>query len=143
MRRWLCLLIACLLLFSGCSFFPKQHHLTVEEARERAVMCFAEHREDMEAIITSGNASGEPKWCAHYLLLDTATGEYEFVLYQSGFTGTNVRTGLLYLPSGAPRGTQDAENPNLYISEGVVQGDIYLLERLEPHWFYFYYRYDF
>ena len=93
----------------------------------------------MEAIMQSGKAMGETKWCQVYNLLST-NDEYEFVLQQTGFTGTNTKTGILYLPNDTPEPvyTQDENNPDLYSYESG-NTDHYSLERIEQNWFFFYF----
>jgi hypothetical protein len=85
---------------------------------------------------------GETKWCQVYNLL--SKGEYEFVLQQTGFTSTNTKTGVLYIPNDTPNSsyTQDENNPNLYSYESG-NTDSYFLKRIEENWFFFYSEYDF
>ena len=96
----------------------------------------------MEAIIQSGKAMGETKWCKVYNLL--SNGEYEFVFQQTGFTGTNTKTGVLYIPNDTPNSAyiQDENNSDLYSYESSNM-DYYYLERIEQNWFFFYDEYDF
>lgn len=112
-----CIFTACLIFLSGCSFFEIETPMSKEDAQKAALTCFEEHKADMEAIIQSGKAMGETKWCQVYNLL--SNGEYEFVLQQTGFTGTNTSTGLIYIPNDTPGNTytQDKNNLDLYFYE--------------------------
>ena len=138
----LCVFTVCLMLLSGCSFFEIETPMSREDARKAALTCFEEHKTDMETIIQSGKAMGETKWCYVYHLL--SNGEYEFVLQQTGFTGTNTATGIIYIPNDTPGNTyiQDENNPDLYSYESG-NTDKYYLERIEQNWFFFYDEYDF
>ena len=141
MKKFCCaLLVAGLLLLSGC--FSSNTTPSKEEARQNALECLEAHRGEMETILNSGKAVGETKWCLSYSKL--GDGRYEFDLYREGFTGTNIVTGILYLPNDTPDSDyrQDEENPNAYsFARGVT--DKFYLERLEKNWFFFYYEYDF
>lgn len=139
----LCFFTVYLIFLSGCSFFKIETPMAKEDAQKAALTCFEEHKTDMEAIMQSGKAMGETKWCQVYNLL-SSKDEYEFVLQQTGFTGTNTKTGILYLPNDTPGPayTQDENNPDLYSYESG-NTDHYSLERIEQNWFFFYYEYDF
>jgi len=137
-----CIFTACVIFLSGCSFFKIETAMSKEEAQKATLTCFEEHKKDMEDIIQSNTAWGETNWCQVYSLL--SNGEYEFVLQQTGFTGTNTKTGILYIPNDTPNSTytQDKNNPDLYSYESGYT-DEYLLERIEQNWFFFYSEYDF
>lgn len=143
-KRIFCLFTACLLVFSGCSpFLKSETPLSKEEAKNVAITCLNEHKEDMEAILSFGKAMGETDWCYVYNRL--GENRYEFVLQQTGFTGTNIKTGIRYIPDDTPDGryTQDGDNNNLYSFCGDNDCDEYFLERIEQKWFFFYDTYDF
>ena len=126
--------------FSACNDFETP--LSLEQVRESAFSCFSEHNEEMLDIVTRNLATGETDWCKVYNLL--TDGQYEFVLYRWGFTGTNISAGILFLPDDIPdeKFIQDANNSNIY-AYLVDNIDKYHLERIEEKWFYFYYDYDF
>ena len=126
--------------FSACDDFEAP--LSLEQVRESAFSCFSEHNEEMRDIVTRNLATGETDWCKEYNLL--TDGQYEFVLYRWGFTGTNICAGILFLPDDIPdeKFIQDASNSNIY-AYSVGNADKYYLERIEQNWFYFYYDYDF
>ena len=138
----LCIFTVCLIFLSGCSFFQMETPMSKKDAQKAALTCFEDHKTDMEAIIQSDKAMGETKCCKVYNLL--SNGEYEFVLQQTGFTGTNTSTGLLYIPNDTPGNTytQDKNNLDLYFYESG-NTDNYFLERIEKNWFFFYSKYDF
>ena len=124
----------------GCNFLKIEQALSKEDARNLALTCFEEHQTDMEAITQSDTAYGETKWCKVY---SSSSSQCEFVLHQTGFTGTNTRTGIVYIPTDTPDSTytQDENNPDVYSYENNL--DQYILERIEKNWFFFYYEYDF
>ncbi len=126
--------------FSACDDFEAP--LSLEQARESTFSCFGEHNEEMRDIVTYNLATGETDWCEDYNLL--INGQYEFVLYRWGFTGTNTRAGILFFPDDMldKKFIQDASNSNIY-AYSVGNTDKYYLERIEQNWFYFYYDYDF
>lgn len=126
--------------FSSCDDFEAP--LSLEQMRRSAFSCFSEHNEEMRDIVTRNLTTGETDWCKdHNVLTD---GQYEFVLYRWGFTGTNICAGILFLPDDIPdeKFIQDANNSNIY-THLVDNRDQYHLERIEENWFYFYYEYDF
>ena len=137
-----CTFTVCLIFLSGCSFFQMETPMSKEDARKTAITCFEEHKEDMEAIIQSDDATGETDWCRNYSL--EANDGYEFVLQQTGFTGTNTKTGVLYIPNDTPDTLyiQDENNPDIYSYEPTLIDKFYL-ERIEQNWFFFYDKYDF
>lgn len=126
--------------FSACNDFKTP--LSLEQVRESSFSCFSEHNEEMRDIISRDLATGETDWCNVYDLL--SNGRYEFVLYRWGFTGTNIRAGILYLPDDKPNAEYEEQdtNSNVY-TYTVGYRDEYYLERIETNWFYFYYEYDF
>ncbi len=138
----LCFFTVCLIFLSGCSFFQMETPMSKEDAQKAALTCFEDHKTNMEAIIQSDKTMGETKWCKVYNML--SNGEYEFVLQQTGFTGTNTKIGILYIPNDTPNSayTQDENNPDLYSYESG-NTDKYFLERIEQNWFFFYDEYDF
>ena len=138
----LCFFTACIILLSGCSLFQTETPMVKEDAKKAALACFEEHKADMEAIVQSGKATGEPKCCQVYNLL--SNGKYEFILQQTGFTGINTKTGLLYIPNDTPDPayTQDESNPDFYFYN-AGHTDCYFLERISQNWFFFYSKYDF
>lgn len=138
----LCFFTVCLIFLSGCSFFKTETPMSKEDAQKAALTCFEDHKTDMEAIIQSDKAMGETKWCYTYSQL--LNGQYEFVLQQTGFTGTNTKTGVLYIPNDTPDSSyiQDENNADLY-SYNSSNIDNYFLERIEQNWFFFYSEYDF
>jgi len=138
----LCFFTVCLIFLSGCSFLQVETPMSKADSQKAALTCFENHKTDMEAIIQSEKAMGETKWCKVYNLL--SNGEYEFVLQQTGFTGTNTKAGVLYIPNDTPNSayTQDENNHDLYSYESG-NTDHYFLERIEQNWFFFYDEYDF
>ena len=126
--------------FSACNDFKTP--LSLEQVRESSFSCFSEHNEEMRDIISRDLTTGKTDWCNVYDLL--SNGQYEFVLYRWGFTGTNISAGILYLPDDKPNAEyeQDANNSNVY-TYAVGYTDEYYLERIETNWFYYYYEYDF
>ena len=94
--------------FSACNDFETP--LSLEQVRESVFSCFSEHNEAMLDIVTHNLATGETDWCKVYNLL--TDGQYEFVLYRWGFTGTNISAGILFLPDDIPdeKFIQDANN---------------------------------
>ncbi len=126
-------------LFSACK---NNSPLSMDEMRDIAFTCFSEHKEEMESIIISEKASGKTNWCKTYGLL--RDGKYEFVLQQTGFTGTNTSSGILYIPNDTPKDdyTQSTDNPNVYFYEKGYTDEFYL-ERMETNWFFYYSEYDF
>ncbi|MBR5774485.1 MAG: hypothetical protein IKY44_06510 [Clostridia bacterium] len=141
-----CILTVCLILLSGCSPFLEDAMTPMpkDEARQAAITCFEEHKADMEDIIRSGKAMGETSWC--YTYSKYSNGKCEFSLHRIGFTGKLTATGVLYMSDDAPAShgyVQDEINPDVYRIELENDIDKYLLERIEPNWFFFYYEYDF
>lgn len=141
-KRIFCILLTCLIFLSGCSFFETETPMSKEDAQKVALTCFEEHKKHMEDIIYSEKAMGETDWCQVYNLL--SDGQYEFVLQQTGFTATNTKTGILFIPDDKPdsKYTQDKENENSYSYE-FGNTDKYILERIEKNWFFFFFEYDF
>lgn len=140
MKKYILCLLGCFLFLSGCSFWESETPMSKEDAQAAAISCLEAHKADMEAIIQSGSATGKAPWCSAYHLL--SNGEYEFVLQHTGFTGTNTKTGVLYLPNDTPPYAQDANNPNIY-SYASGNTVAYFTQRIEENWFFFYYEYDF
>lgn len=142
MKRFFVILVIIIMsfCFSACDDF--QAPLSLEQVRESAFSCFNEHKEEMRDIVIRDLATGESDWCKNYNLL--TDGQYEFVLYRWGFTGTNIRAGILFVSDDMPdkKFIQDASNNNIY-AYSVGNTDKYYLERIEENWFYFYYEYDF
>ena len=138
----LCIFTVCLIFLSGCSFLQMETPMSKEDAQIAALTCFEDHKTDMEAIIQSDKVTGETKWCKVYHLL--SNGKYEFVLQQTGFTGINTKTGVLYISNNTPDSAyiQDENNSDLYFYESG-NTDKYYLERIEQNWFFFYGEYDF
>lgn len=133
----LCVLIVCVSTLSAC----KEHSTPTprDEMREQALTCFAEHKEDMEGMIAAQQVSGETKWCRYS---KGSGGSYEFVLEQTGFTGTNTRAGIQYLPEDQPNSDMDwVQDGDVYTYQSGP--DVYYAERIEKYWFFFYYEYDF
>ncbi|MBR4949324.1 MAG: hypothetical protein IKZ25_00950 [Clostridia bacterium] len=137
-----CILAVCFMFLSGCSFFETETPMSKEQAQKVALTCFEEHKKDMEDIINSNEAMGETDWCKGYNLL--SDGQYEFILQQIGLTGTNTKTGILYIPDDKPYSDykQDKEKENAYSYESGFT-DKFFMERIEQNWFFFYYEYDF
>lgn len=142
MKRFFMIFVIIILSFCSSACDDFEAPLSLEQVRETAFSCFSEHNEEMRDIVTRNLATGETDWCKSYNLL--ADGQYEFVLYRWGFTGTNICAGILFLPDDIPddKFIQDANSSNIY-SYLVDNGDEYHLERIEENWFYFYYEYDF
>ncbi len=137
-----CAIAMCMIVLSSCTFMPMDTPTPMEEMRGIALSCFTEHKSEMEAVIATESAGGEADWCERYSR--GSEGTYEFILEQTGFTGTNTRTGIWYCPVNEPGESyvQDKENENVYVYQnGVI--DTYYLERIEPNWFFFYDKYDF
>ena len=137
------ILMACIIFFvclSGCD--SDNDPVSRIQMREKAFVCFSEHKDDICKIIESQSAIGKTSWCEGYDLL--SNGEYEFDLYRWGFTGMNIQSGILYLPNDVPdlKYIQDDDNVNIYNCE-IGQRDKFYLERMEQNWFYFYSEYDF
>ena len=125
--------------FSACNDFKTP--LSLEQVRESSFSCFSEHNEEMRDIISRDLATGETDWCNVYDLL--SNGQYEFVLYRWGFTGTNISAGILYLPDDKPNAEYEHDTNNSNVYTYTIGADEYYLERIETNWFYFYYEYDF
>ena len=142
MKRFFMIFVIIILSFCSSACDDFEAPLSLEQVRETAFSCFSEHNEEMRDIVTRNLATGETDWCKVYNLL--TDGQYEFVLYRWGFTGTNISAGILFLPDDIPdeRFIQDANNSNIY-AYLVDNIDKYHLERIEEKWFYFYYDYDF
>lgn len=96
----------------------------------------------MIKIIESNSTAGKTNWCRSFDL--SRDSVYEFDLYLWGFTGTNIQSGIQYLPNDVPdsKYIQDDNNPNIYIYEKTTSDKFYL-ERIEKNWFDFYDEYDF